>query len=154
MAWEVFERDRVVSGEPTATITKMGRISLNKIAALTFADKKAEYAELLWDKETHSVGVRNSEKKKGVFRLSYGDNGNGVGFSCSTFLNYIRYDWTQSRNFPAQWDASEQMFFFQIPAEHIGKPVPEGYQGRRGTVMRADRRNRAESKDNANTGAV
>ncbi len=122
------------------TLTKMGRLALNKTAAVVLANKGAEFAELMWDKDNNRVGVKIVPKGKGVYTLMYGDNSNGVGFSCTTFLNFIRYDWTVTRNFSIQWHPKEGMYVFDISEAYIGNPPPPGYKsGRTGQLMRADR---------------
>jgi hypothetical protein len=130
MAWEVYTRDRITPGDPHVTITKMGRLALNKAATAKLQKQKVEHVLLLWDKDSAKVGVQPSKKVPGSYFVTYGDNGNGAGFSCVTFLNYIKYDWSETHNFPANWDAAEGMFVFDIPNEHLG------FEGK---VRRSDR---------------
>ena len=122
MAWEVFKRDRIGVGEPALTITSMGRIALNKTASLRLQDQQVENVELLWDRVGSKIGFRSSSlPHRGTYRIIFGENANGSGFSCTTFLNHIGYDWSETRSFPLEWTASEEMYIVDLPREHFAK---------------------------------
>ena len=151
MAFELFTSDKVVPrGEPMLTITAVGRISLNKNASSRFEKEKISFVQLLWDKDGSKIAIRPSEKTAGAYKLSFGANGNGAGFSCLSFLNYIQYDWTATRNFPADWDGDQSMYVVTIPAENIGKPVPNGHTKR----FAAAKGNRQQANEKETTEAV
>ncbi len=121
MAWELYERQVIRTGEPAVTITKMGRIALNKLASEFMENLRAAHAVLLWDRESFKCGIKVANSKDiGAYTLTPGANGNGAGFSAVTFLNFIKYDWTTTRSFTAEWDAAGQMLVFSIPKEHFG----------------------------------
>jgi hypothetical protein len=121
MAWEVYARQVIRTGEPAITITKMGRIALNKLASEILDTVHATHVLLLWDKDAQKCGIKVSNSKEaGAYTLTAGLNGNGTGFSAVTFLNYIRYDWTETRSFNAEWDKVEKLLVFSIPKEHFG----------------------------------
>src|ERR1035437_3872733 len=117
----------------------MGRLALNKMATAKLKENNVEFVQLLWDKESSKVGIRPCERVKGSYNVTYGDNGNGAGFSCVTFLNFLTYDWTETRNFPLEWEDDHTMYVFHIPEEHIGKPVPVGHMTRNGSLQRKSR---------------
>jgi hypothetical protein len=140
MAWEVFTKKVVRTGEPVVTLGKMGRVAFNMQATGILEDAKVDYVVLLWDKDTNRCGVKVANSKEpGAYKLTYNRKYNGAGFSAVTFLNYIKYDWTETRAFNAEWDGTVKMFVFEIPKEHLGKPVPIGHLTRKGSIKRGDR---------------
>ena len=121
MAWELYARQIIRTGEPTVTIGKMGRIAFNMKAVAILREHEATHAVLLWNKESHECAVRiASSKDAGAYTLTYNKKYNGAGFSSVTFLNYIRYDWTETRSFNAVWNDSEKMLVFPIPQQYFG----------------------------------
>ena len=140
MAWEVFTKKVIRTGDPVVTLGKMGRIAFNMHATGIFQANQVAYVLLLWDKDTHKSAVKSANSKDaGAYTLTFNEKYNGSGFSAVTFLNYIRYDWTETRAFNAEWDEKTQMLIFEIPEEHLGKPVPAGYLTRTGSIKRGDR---------------
>ena len=137
MSFELFTRERVVTGVEAVTVTSMGRLAINKIATATLSKANAKFVQLLWDSDTGRVAIRPSGKVTGAYPLIYGVNGNGAGFSCVTFLNFIQYDWLATRNFPLTWDKDLGGYVFQIPSEHLGKPVPQGHLTRKSYVRKS-----------------
>jgi hypothetical protein len=139
MAWEIYNRKIMRSIEPTVTLTTLGRVALNKGASAQLEKLAAEYVLLYWDSETNRCGIKVIGKKdQRSYRLHYGKNGNGAGFSAVTFLNHVRYDWSQTRTFPLQWQEDENMFTFAIPAEHL-TGLPKGQDVPLGKIRRSDR---------------
>jgi hypothetical protein len=121
MPWEVFTKKVIRTGEPVVTLGKMGRIAFNMSATSLLEASQASHVVLLWDKEALKCGVRVSDSKApGAYKLTYNEKYNGAGFSAVTFLNYIRYDWRETRAFTAEWDEEQKMLTFDIPAEHFG----------------------------------
>ncbi|MGO8792589.1 MAG: hypothetical protein ACLQVL_35100 [Terriglobia bacterium] len=142
MAWEVYTRQIIRTGDPVVTITKMGRLAVNMIGTSIFESQKASHVVLLWDRDACKCAIKIANSKdSGAYKLTYNPKSNGSGFSAVTFFNYIRYDWTATRAFNAAWDDEGKMLIFDIPKEHIGKPVPEGYLSSRGSIKRGDRVN-------------
>ena len=146
MGFEVFDRKTTRRVEPTVTLTILGRIALNTGAATILQKVAAEYVLLLWDAETKRVAVKVVGKKEPrSYVLHYGKNGNGAGFSALTFLNHIKYDFSESRPFPLQWDEGGNMFVFSIPNEHL-TGSPKNQKGELGKLRRGDRA-RAKEKE-------
>jgi hypothetical protein len=140
MAWEVFTKKIIRTGDPVITLGKMGRIAFNMQATGIFEANHVTHVLLLWDRESSKCGVKVAKSKEpGAYTLTFTGKSNGSGFSAVTFLNHIKYDWTETRAFNAEWDENEKMFVFDIPNEHIGKPVPAGYLTKTGSLQRADR---------------
>lgn len=125
MPFELFTSDKAVPrGEPMVTITTYGRIALNKAATFRLEKEKVQFVQLLWDSGTRQIGIRPSEKVRGAYGLSYGSNGNGAGLSSISFLNYLEYDWTETRNYSIEWNEENGMYVFELPRDLLGKPVP------------------------------
>jgi hypothetical protein len=130
MPFEIYTREFVRSTEPKVTITNLGRLSINNSASemLKRLNPTIEHVLLLWDKSTGRVGIK--PVKKGDHRAyplkAYGPKGrSGTGFSAVTFLNFIKYNWSETRSFPAGW--FEDMLTITIPFEHLtGKPSSIG----------------------------
>lgn len=121
MAWEIFERKIRKRGSPAITLNKLGRISLNKTATAVLEKEAVELVLLLWDADKHQIGIRATTKKGDprAYRLAFGQKGNGAGFSAKTFMDYIGYDFSESRSFPARWEEAESTFVAEIPEEHL-----------------------------------
>lgn len=120
MPWEIFTRKVRRSGSPSITFNKLGRLAFNKSATAILERDAVEYVLLMWDAAKRQLGVRPITKKDSrAYTLAYGKKGNGAGFSAKTFMDYVGYDFSESRSFPARWDESESMFIAEIPEEHL-----------------------------------
>ncbi len=120
MGWEIFTRKVRRSGSPSITFNKLGRIALNKTATATLEKDAVEFVLLLWDPVKRQVAIRPITKKdQRAYKLAYGKNGNGAGFSAKTFMDYIGYDFLESRSIPVRWDEGEAMFIAEIPPEYL-----------------------------------
>jgi len=145
MAWEVYKRKLMRVGEPSVTLSKMGRIAFNKIASDILYAKGVTEVRCLWDKDSQRCGIQIAKgKEDGVYPIKFGDaTGNGAGFSAVTFMNWLKYDWTETRSFPADWDEENDMFVFSIPKEHFGSNgnlrQPLGRVKRPDRLKRSDR---------------
>jgi len=133
MGWEIFTRKVRRSGSPSVTFNKLGRISLNKTATATLEKEAVEFVLLLWDASKHQIGIRPiSKKDQRAYKLAYGKKGNGAGFSAKTFMDYVGYDYKESKSFPIRWDESESMFIGEVPAEYLSnnqqQPLLVGHQ--------------------------
>lgn len=130
MAFEIFTRDFVRTTAPKVTITNLGRFSINNSASKLLRRGQENNVLLLWDKANHTVGIQPVKKEDHrTYQLkAYGPQGrSGAGFSAVTFLNYINYDWSETRSFPAAWHSDANMLAFTIPTEHLhGKPTGIG----------------------------
>lgn len=100
------------------TVTKLGRIALNKSATIRLEKDAVEFVILLWDQDSRKIAIRPITKKDPrAYRVSYGQKSNGAGFSAKTFLDFIEFDFTQSRNMPVEWNEQENMYEAQVPTE-------------------------------------
>jgi len=132
VAWEIYKRQIIRTGEPTVTIGKLGRVAFNMAATGILQDHKTTHVVLMFDKDANKCAARiATSKDEGAYTLTYNGKYNGSGFSAVTFLNYIHYDWTQTRAFNAEWDEEGRMIVFTIPAEYLGASG--------GRLRRADR---------------
>jgi hypothetical protein len=119
MSWEIFERKVRRSGTPAITFNKLGRLSMNKSATARLEKDAVEFVLVLWDPSKRQIGIRPITKKDPrAYRLAYGKKGNGAGFSAKTFMDYVGYDYKESRSFPIRWDESESMFIGELPVEY------------------------------------
>jgi hypothetical protein len=137
MPFEVYTRSFVKTSAPKITISGFGRIALNKSAADALTKGGTGFIVLLWDKATNRIGIQPVAKEStNTYPLkSYGPSGKtGTGFSAVTFLNFIDYDWSETRSFAAEWSAKDKMLIFSIPQEHLaghkGGPHPSRRQAR------------------------
>ena len=120
MPYEIFTRKIRKLGTPAVTVTKLGRMSLNKAATAPFEKQAVENVLLMWDAEKRQFAIRAiSKKDTRSYRLSYGAKGNGAGFSAKTFFDYIGFDYSESRTMPAEWNDNEVMFEVNIPDEYF-----------------------------------
>jgi hypothetical protein len=146
MAWEVFTKKVIRTGEPTVTIGKMGRVGMNMTATAILQRNNATHVVLMWDKDERKCAIRiATSHDAGAYSVTYNDKSNGAGFSAVTFLNYIRYDWRETRAFTAKWDDPNKMFVFAIGTEYFGTEgdlsIPFG------NIKRSDRMKSKEKGD-------
>ena len=125
MGFEVFTREFVRTTDPKVTITALGRFAINNSAtALLKKNGPVDRVLLLWDNVAHKVAIQPLKKSdpRSYSLKAYGPKGrSGTGFSAVTFLDFINYNWSTTRWFPAEWD--EHMLIFTIPQEHLtGRP--------------------------------
>jgi hypothetical protein len=123
MTFIPFTREFVRTTAPKITISNFGRISINNSASDLMAKSRDVFAILLWEAATNRVGIQPVKKEdKTTYHLkAYGPKGtSGTGFSAVTFLNFINYDWSVTRSFSVEWNASDNMLVFTIPQEHLG----------------------------------
>jgi hypothetical protein len=137
MPFELFTRTFTKTSAPKVTISGFGRIALNKAAVDVLTKGGTGFIVLLWDRAARKVGIQPIAKETAhTYSLkSYGPGGKaGTGFSAVTFLNFINYDWSQTRSFGAEWNAADNMLVFGIPQEHLaghkGGPQPSRREAR------------------------
>jgi hypothetical protein len=122
MAFEIFSRKVQWGGTPSVTFSMTGRFSFNKAATAYFEKNAIENVLLLWDSDLSLIGVRPIRKKDSrSYKVHMGTKGNGCGFSATTFLKYIGYDYSKSMSMLAKWDETEEMFLIEVPKELIKK---------------------------------
>jgi hypothetical protein len=116
MPYEIFTRKVRKLGTPAVTVTKLGRMALNKAATTPFEKQAVENILLMWDGERRQFAIKPiKEKDARSYTLSYGARGNGAGFSAKTFFDFIGLDYSESRMMPAEWNEQDQMFEVKVP---------------------------------------
>lgn len=121
MSYEVFTRKvpRLVS--PGASLSPVGRLYLNRVAADLLNREAAEFVLLLWDKERLRIAVRPLTKKDSrAFRIQYGHHGGG-NVACKSFLMWIGLNLPEKINVAAVWNENESMLELDIPPAVFSK---------------------------------
>jgi len=122
MEWEIFTRKVRRLGPPSVSLTKMGRLQLNKTATSKLEKEAVENVLLLWNAPTNTVGIRSITKKDSrAYRVSYGAKGNGAGFSAKTFFDHIGLDYSDTRTIPVDFGEGDVLLMFRIPDEYFAK---------------------------------
>ncbi len=125
MGWEIFERVVRRSTSPTVTISKMGRFNFNGAATKILHDNAVESVLLMWDKETHSIGIRRVGKKDArAYTMRYARKNTYSGFAAKTFLEHVGFDYSETKAFPCEWNEDEGMFVFSLSMEQVRQQVP------------------------------
>jgi hypothetical protein len=120
MPFEIFSRKVVRRGSPSVTATKLGRMAINKAATAYLEKYAVEFVLLMWDADLRKIGVRPiSKKDPRAYKVTYGDKGNGAGFSAKTFFDYIGLDYSMSRVFPATWNTEQEILELDVPEEFL-----------------------------------
>jgi len=120
MAYEVFERKvkRVMS--PSVSLSKMGRIVLNKTSAELLKETGAQHVHLLWDSSSRTFAVRpvftKGDARAYLIRYGNGSAVSGANVNAKTFLDYIGCDYEETRSFPAKWNEKEHLLEVSLPA--------------------------------------
>jgi hypothetical protein len=118
MAYEIFTRKVRKLGTPAVTVTKLGRMSLNKAATAPLEKQGVENVLVMWELEKKQFAIRPIAKKDArSYKLNYGAKGKGAGFSAKTFFDYIGLDYSECRTMPAEWNDQEVMFEVKVPDE-------------------------------------
>ena len=105
MPYEIFSRELVRKlGTPQATVSALGRVTLNRAATEVFKKEAVEAVLLLWDASAHKFAIRPTSNKKETraFKVRYGNKGNGASFSAVTFFNHIGYDYETTRSYATE----------------------------------------------------
>jgi len=118
MAYEIFTRKVRKLGTPAVTVTKLGRMALNKAATVPFEKQAVENVLVMWDADRRQFAIRPITKKDTrSYKITYGAKGNGAGFSAKTFFDYIGLDFSESRTMSAEWNDQDGMFEVKVPDE-------------------------------------
>ena len=124
MGYEIFNRRMSRVTNCAATIAKLGRFNFNKLAAETLQTNAVERVLLLWDEERSKIGIRPISKKDSrSYEIYYAKGNRGAYISSKTFLDWIRYDYSESRAFDLSWNEREGVYEMTIPREHIKEPA-------------------------------
>jgi len=122
MAYQIFEKRNVRTTTPALTISSIGRIMLNAAAARVFHENAVESVLLLSDKEQGKIALRPYTKKDSrAYRVTYGKNKNGCSFSGKSFLDFIKFDYSRKRTFPAVWNENEGLLEISMTTEKEGR---------------------------------
>jgi hypothetical protein len=123
--FEIYAKEsRVVSAAPLMTIgKKLGRCLMNRAAALLLERDGVDYVLIMWDKETHRIGLKASTKKDPrsfAVRYSRKDkNVTGAAFSGVMFLRHIGYDLSTTQSYAMNWNADDSIFEVEIPPARL-----------------------------------
>ena len=115
MAMERFERQRI-SGIATITVRKNGSISFNEAATEQFPLKGKKHADLFFDQEEQTIGIRPIDAKAGVaaFTISR-EKGRTYTISCASFLKKCGLAFASgSKVYPASYDDSRDMIIAKL----------------------------------------
>lgn len=115
MAYEVFARKVVRTGTPAISINSLGRIGINQSATEILRKNAVEYVLLLWDKDELKIGIQQGLKTdKRAYCLAFSKKGSGASFSAKTFFTHIKYDFSETRSFTAEWNPKEKMLEIEL----------------------------------------
>jgi hypothetical protein len=138
--FEIFERKVMRRGTPTITVTKLGRIAINKTATQVLEKQHVEFVLLMWSTTKHKIAIRPITKKDArAYNVTYGEKGNGAGFSAKTFCDYIGLDYTSSRSLPAAWNDDYTVLEAEVPAEFL-KGAAQNAVSNKVTKMEANKK--------------
>ncbi|HEV3089934.1 MAG TPA: hypothetical protein VGX91_00670 [Candidatus Cybelea sp.] len=109
--------------DPAVSVQRLGRIVLNKPAADKINEQGATLALIMWDEENHRFAVRPIFKKDPrayTIRFAKGRATAGGTINAKTFLDSIGLDYSETHQYPAQWNADEGMLEVPLPIERFG----------------------------------
>lgn len=116
-AYEIYTKKNTRTSSPFVSFSPRGRIGLNHAATAIMEERAVEFVLVLWD-NGHRVAIRPITKKDPrAYRLSRSKSSSM--FSAKSFLEFIRYDLSKTRTFPAKWNEDEGLLEIEIPAEHL-----------------------------------
>lgn len=120
MAYEIFTRKVIRTSTPAVSISKTGRIAFNQAATSKLNDKAVEYCLVMWDKTTLTFAVRPiTRKDTRAYKVIYFPKGKSSAVNAKTFFDHIRYDYSETRTFEANWNVDEEMFEVNLPKKHF-----------------------------------
>lgn len=118
MPYEVFTRKKTRTTTPSVSFSTLARVGLNQAATEIMKKNAVERVLLLWDNDHHRMAVRPITKKDPrAYMLSSAKS--STMFSAKAFLEYIGYDFSETRSFPADWNEEEGLLEIEIPTEHL-----------------------------------
>jgi hypothetical protein len=129
MAYEIFTRKVTRMGSPAIAIGRYGRLNINKAFTELLRHKAIERVLLMWDAESRKIGIRQISKKDSrAYELSFDQKNRGSNVSAKTFLDWIGYDYSQTRSFNVEWNDKEDIFEIALPPDvftDANKPAAE-----------------------------
>ena len=110
-----FERQRI-TGIPTITVRKNGSLSFNQEAVEQFPIGEKKHADLYFDQEEKTIGIRPIDPKAGVAAFAIcRERGKTYTISCASFLKKCNLNFPSgSKVYPATYDDSLQMIIAKI----------------------------------------
>jgi hypothetical protein len=135
MSYVIFEKQVRRDTEPRVTISTLGRIQFNSSASRILDKNAVETVLLQWDKDARKVAIKSIAKKDDrAYKVRYAKKGKGAGFAAKTFLEWIGHNYSETKNYPCQWNEAESMFEVTLPLE---TPKAQGTVPR--TIVRQSR---------------
>jgi hypothetical protein len=121
MGYQVFERKLVRHIEAALSLQKTGRIILNKAAIACISEGgPVAHVLVLWDAEKRKVAIRPIFKKDPrAYSVRYGKaGGSQTGtIGAKTFLDHIGLNYSETRQYVAEWKAEESLLEVTIPID-------------------------------------
>jgi len=118
MSYVIFEKTVRRDTEPRVTISTLGRIQFNSSASRILDKNAVETVLLQWDKDARKVGIKSIAKKDDrAYKMRYAKKGKGAGFAAKTFLEWIGHNYSETKNYPCEWNEAESMFEVTLPIE-------------------------------------
>lgn len=122
MGYTVFERKVQRIYETAVSVQRLGRIVLNKPSAAKISEQGATSVLILWDDDNHQFALRPIFKKDPrayPVRFAKGKVTAGATVNAKTFLDTIGLDYSETRQYPANWNAEEGLLEVPLPAERF-----------------------------------
>jgi hypothetical protein len=136
MSYVIFEKTVRRDTEPRVTISTLGRIQFNASASRILDKNAVETVLLQWDKDARRVGIKSITKKDDrAYKMRYAKKGKGAGFAAKTFLEWIGHNYSETKNYPCEWNEAESMFEVTLPIEApkahtaASRPIPRPSRG-------------------------
>jgi hypothetical protein len=122
MSYEIFEKIVRRDTEPRVTISVLGRLQFNTSATRILAKNAVETVLLLWDKDARKIGVKNITKKDDrAYTMRYARKSKGAGFAAKTFLEWIGYNYSETKGFSCVWNEADCLFEVSLPSPEAHK---------------------------------
>jgi hypothetical protein len=156
MAYEVFERVIKRVTTPMLSISSLGRLSFNTAASDMLHRMAVADVLLMWDRENRKIAIRSINKKDDrSYRMRFSRRNKAAGFAAKAFLEYIGYDYSESRSFPCVWNEDQGMFEISLTAEAF-KPsgAPTKPQAQRFPRLPRAQRHQSEGEKQQMSAAV
>ena len=108
-------------GEPTMTIYDRGMISFGR-GVLEKYLKGFNFVHLFYEEETKKIGIKPVTEDDGqAFRVKLDRTGKTGNFSCRTFLDHFKIDWSQTRKYKTTWNEKTKMIEVSIELDCISQ---------------------------------
>jgi len=110
MGYELFTNKKASFKDPTVTILKSGGFFFNNSCYDKYLSK-ANFINLLFDKEENRIGLHLSDKKENYsYPIRHSDKRAGFGISAKSFLKFFEIEYeAKSVTYNASWDESSKI---------------------------------------------